>query len=102
MNDKKSTTEKHAAALQTIWMAMRIRRYGDKDITQYIAGLVHPRCHWTPPSGKYLPRIAPADTSKLEFKSTQHVEATSCVEWSNVLNSRPQQSILENYLSPYC
>jgi hypothetical protein len=64
----------------------------------------YPRCHWTPPSGEYLPRIAPADTMVSNFgvinrvvalwkslseasvknarngPSTQLTEATSCVE----------------------
>ncbi len=35
MHDKKSTTEKHAAASQTISMAMRISWYGAKRIAQY-------------------------------------------------------------------
>ena len=35
MQDKKSTTEKHAAASRTISMAMLIRWCGAKRITQY-------------------------------------------------------------------
>ncbi len=35
MHDKQSTTEKHAAASQTISMAMRIRWYSAKCIAQY-------------------------------------------------------------------
>ncbi len=28
---------------------------------------VYPRCHWTPPLGNYLPRIAPADAMVIDF-----------------------------------
>ena len=66
-----------------------------------------PRCHWTPPSGEYLPRIAPANAMVIDFgvknrvvalwkslyeasiekarnkPSTHYIEATSCVESSN-------------------
>ena len=35
MHDKKSTTEKHAAASRTISIGMRIRRYGAERINQY-------------------------------------------------------------------
>jgi hypothetical protein len=35
MHDKLSTTEKNAAALLAISMAMRIRRYGAERIAQY-------------------------------------------------------------------
>jgi len=35
MQDKKSTKEKYAPALQAISMAMRISRYGAERITQY-------------------------------------------------------------------
>jgi hypothetical protein len=35
MQDLKSRTEKHTPALRAILMAMRIRRYGAKHITQY-------------------------------------------------------------------
>jgi hypothetical protein len=27
----------------------------------------YPRCHWTPPSGEYLPRIAPVDAMVIDF-----------------------------------
>ncbi len=67
----------------------------------------YPRCHCTPPSGKYLPRIAPADAMVIDFgvkkwscgvvkllseasvqnaqngPSTQLIEATSCVDRLN-------------------
>ena len=34
----------------------------------YTAGLGPPfRCNWTPPSGKYSPRIAPADAMVIDF-----------------------------------
>jgi hypothetical protein len=72
---------------------------------QYVQGYL--RSHWTPPLGKYLPHIAPADAMVIDFwpkksscdvakslsessvqkaqngPSTQLIEATSCVERSN-------------------
>ena len=94
-------------------MAMRIRWYGAEHITQYgrSRATLDPRCHWTPPSGKYWPRIVPADVMvidfsvkidlwrcgyhfpKLAFKrhkmqngpSTQLIKATSCIERSNIM-----------------
>jgi len=67
------------------------------------------RSHWTPPLGKYLPRIAPADAMVIDFwpkklscgvvkslseasvqkalsgPSTQLIKATSCVERTNAM-----------------
>jgi len=70
MEDTKPTTEKNAAASLAILMAMRIRRYGAERIAQYgrsRATLVDPRCHWTLPSGDYVPRIAPADATVIDL-----------------------------------
>ncbi len=84
---------------------MRIRRYGAERIAQYgkSRATLDSRCHWTPPSGEYSPRIAPADmvidfgvknrvveslfeasVQKAQNRPSTHViKATSCVERSN-------------------
>jgi hypothetical protein len=33
--------------------------------TKHVQG--YPRCHWTPPSGNYSPRIASADAMVIDF-----------------------------------
>ena len=35
----------------------------------------YPRCLWTPPSGEYLPRIAPADAMVIDFGIKNRVVA---------------------------
>ncbi len=66
MHEKLSTTEKIAAALLAISMAMRIRRYGAEHIAQYRRSRATldatGRRHWT-----ILPRIAPADAMVIDF-----------------------------------
>ncbi len=81
----------------------------------------YPRCHCTPPLGKYLHRIARADTMVINFRvkksscgvvmllteasiqeaqngpSRQLIEATSCVEKSNAMIKAKEL----NYLSSY-
>ena len=87
-------------------MAMRIRWYGAERIAQY--GRSRATLDATkPPSGKYLSRIAPADTMVVDFgvknrvvvkslfeasiqkarngSSTQLIDATSCVERWNAM-----------------
>ena len=73
--------------------------------TKHVQG--YPRCHWTPPSGDYSPRIAPADAMVIDFwpkklscgvvkllseasvrkarngPCNQLIKATSCVKMSN-------------------
>jgi len=67
MQDIKLTKEKNGPDLRSISMAMRIKRYGAKRIAQYSRSRAYPRCHWTPPSGKYSPRIAPVDAMVINF-----------------------------------
>jgi hypothetical protein len=81
------------------------------------------RCHWTPPLGKYLHRIAPAATMVIDFgsknwvvalwygyavseasnqkawngPSTQLIEATSCVELSNAMLKAEELSYFSSY-----
>jgi hypothetical protein len=67
MHDKLSTTEKNAADSLAISMAMRIRRYSAERIAQSgrSRATLDATGRRTPPSGEYLPRIAPADTMVL-------------------------------------
>ena len=71
----KLTTEKHAPALRAILVAMRIRRYGVKCITQYgrSRATLGATGHWTPPSGEYSPRIATADAMVIDFRVKNRV-----------------------------
>ena len=93
-------------------MAMRIRRYNAERIAQYgrSRAILDATCHWTLPSGKYSPRITPADAMVINFgvknrvvvfwkspskasiqrhetdpllSSLTIIEATSCIEKSN-------------------
>jgi hypothetical protein len=70
-------TEKNAPTSLAISMAMRIRWYGAERIAQY----GRPRAtldatgHWTPPLGKYSPRIAPADALVIDFGVKNRVVA---------------------------
>jgi hypothetical protein len=52
-----------------ISMAMRIRWYGAERRAHRPVRQVqgYPRCHWTPPSDDYSPRIAPADAMVIDF-----------------------------------
>ncbi len=79
------------------------------------------RCHWTPPSGEHLHRIAPADAMVIDFgskywvvvlwnrcfeasvqkaqnrPSTQLIEATSCLERSNTMIQAKELSYLSGH-----
>ncbi len=81
----------------------------------------YPRCHYTPPLGKYLPRIIPADVMVIDFgvkiqvlalwnrcfeasaqkaqngPSTQLIKATSCVERSNATFQAEELSYLSSH-----
>jgi hypothetical protein len=48
----------------------------------------YPRCHWTPPSGKYSPRIAPADAMVINFGVTNRVVAL----WKSLSKIRFQKT----------
>jgi hypothetical protein len=63
MQDIKLMTEKHAPDLRAFLVAMRIRRYGAERIAWYGRS----DSPWTPPSGNYLPRIAPADAMVIDL-----------------------------------
>ena len=78
---------------------------------QHVQGYL--RSHWTPPSGKYLSKIAPADAVVIDFwrkkyicgvvkslseasiqkaqngPSTQLIKATSCIErWNTTIKAK--------------
>jgi hypothetical protein len=79
------------------------------------------RCHWPPPSGKYLHRITPADAMVIDFgsknwvvalwnrcfeasvqkakngPSTQLIKATSCVERLNATIQAKELSYLSSH-----
>jgi hypothetical protein len=80
--------------------------------TQHVQG--YTRCHWTPPSGDYLPCIASTDAMVIDFDkklncgvvkslfeasikkaqngpSTQLIGASSCVERSNATIKAEEQ-----------
>ena len=81
----------------------------------------YPRCHQTPPLGKYLPRIAPADVMVIDFgskkwvvalwnhcfeasiqkawnrPSTQLIKATSCIERLNATIQAEELSYLSSH-----
>ena len=82
----------------------------------------YPRCHWTPPSGEYSPRIAPADAMVIDFgiknrvvalwkslfeasvlkagngpSTHQLIEATSCVERWNATIKADELAYFSSY-----
>jgi hypothetical protein len=56
-------------------MAMQIRRYDAERIAQYSKFRATTICPWMLPSGKYSPRIAPADAMVINFGSKNQVMA---------------------------
>jgi len=54
---------------------MTMRRCGAERIAQQSIFQGYPRCHWMPPLGDYLPRIAPADAMVIDFGIKNRVVA---------------------------
>ncbi len=102
-------------------MAMRIRRYGAKRIAQYGRSRATLDATGRRHRARILPRIAPADAMVIDFgilnrvvvlwkslfkasvqkarngPSTHVIEATSCVERSNIVIKAEEHSSLSSY-----